>query len=101
MDERKQGNGVKIFTGALVAVLVAVMGVSGYLVRKHLELKDNYENLEEDYQYLEDNKNSIVTQEVASKLEEERAKENELVMEQFREGLGGQSSVISFLRKQY
>ena len=24
MDERKQGNGVKIFTGALVAVLVAV-----------------------------------------------------------------------------
>ncbi len=29
MDERKQGNGVKIFTGALVAVLVAVMGVSG------------------------------------------------------------------------
>ncbi len=101
MDERKQGNGVKIFTGALVAVLVAVMGVSGYLVRKHLELKDNYENLEEDYQYLEDNKNSIVTQEVALKLEEERAKENELVMEQFREGLGGQSSVISFLRKQY
>ena len=52
MDERKQGNGVKIFTGVLVAVLVAVMGVSGYLVRKHLELKDNYENLEEDYQYL-------------------------------------------------
>lgn len=101
MDERKQGNGVKIFTGALVAILVAVMGVSGYLVRKHLQLKENYKTLDENYQYLEENKNSIVKQEVASKLKEERAEENELVMEQFREGLSGQSSVVSFLRKQY
>ena len=101
MDERKQGNGVKIFIGALVAVLVAVMGISGYLVRKHLELKRNYEHLEEDYRYLEENKDNIVAEEVADRLTEERAEENELVMEQFREGLGGKNSVVSFLRKQY
>ncbi len=80
MDERKQGNGVKIFTGILVAVLVAVMGISGYLVRKHLQLKENYETLEEDYQYLEENKNSIVKQEVSAKLEEERAEDRKSVV---------------------
>lgn len=94
MDERKTGKGIKIFAGILVILLVAVLGVSGCLVRKHMELQ-------EDYRYLEKNKDSIVKEEVDSRLAEERAQEKELVLEQFREGLSVNSSTLSFLRKQY
>ena len=85
MDERKQGISMKVFIGVLVAVILAVMGASGFLVRKHLQLKKNYQSLEEEYQYLEENKDSIVEKEVGEKLAEERAEEKELVLEEFRE----------------
>lgn len=94
MDERKKGNGLRIFTIILVILLVSVMGACGYLVQKHLELKENYD-------YLEENKDSIVKEEVAGRLTKERAEEKELVLEEFREGLSGNSSALSFLRNQY
>ncbi|MDY5578214.1 MAG: GH25 family lysozyme [Lachnospiraceae bacterium] len=92
MNGRKKRSGVIIVI--VIVVIAAAFGAVFGLHKKYTDLKSDYHNLEE-------NKNEIVNQEVADRLEEVRQEKEDEVLECFREGLGTKSNTLKFLRETY
>ena len=89
--ERKNKKGKMVF---LTILLIIVLAGGGFLVKEHYDLR-------KDYNYLEQNKDSIVDEEVNQRLEQVQMAEREIVLEEFREGLGLKGNTLAFLRSQY
>lgn len=95
MEEKRVKKGVaKGWLVLLGVLLIFSLAAGGFVVKKHMELKDSYDRLEE-------NKDDIVKSEVEAKLSEVKTEEKERMLEEFRKGLSGDESTLSFLRNQY